>query len=79
MLKLVGKEYRYYGESRFMRMAPLPLASTGKDDTIWHTLVFVCLTEMTNKKYAMAAPEDGPGTNPKVGLEPAMGGCYRLA
>ena len=73
MLKLVGKEYRYYGESRCMRMAPLSLAS------IRHTLVFVCWTEMTNKKYAMAAPEDGPVTSPKVGLEAAIGGCYRLA
>ena len=34
---------------------------------------------MTNKKYAMAAPEDGPVTSPKVGLEAAIGGCYRLA
>ena len=30
-------------------------------------------------KCVMVAPEDDPGTIPKVGLEAAMGGCNRLA
>ena len=47
-------------------------------------LGFACWKGMTTRygnrrKCVVAAPEHGPGTIPKAGLEAAMGGCHRLA